>query len=224
MSGSKEHKFKVGDKVVAVENEDGNLHPYLCCGSVYEVTEVCNGTISVSGFFAKGSGENWSEGWFKPYEEKEVKVENTVTAESLRNSILSLQQERVSLQEQIEENIAQEKSLTEQLKELGFLLVESKEQPTDVVDEKKSVLYAEDIEEDMDDPRNWKSGDVLEVIKNDSNLGYWVGTKVKVVKTLENYIEFQFEDEYNVRHQELNSPGADFMKEYFKFHSRPVTN
>ena len=228
MDNSKEHKFKVGDKVVAIENVDnyGNyyLHPQLRRGSVYEVTKVCNGIISVSGFFAEGNVENWSEDWFKPYEEKEVKVENTVTAESLRNSILSLQQERVSLQEKIEQNIAQEKSLTEQLKELGFLLVESKEQPTNVVEEKKSVLYAEEIEEDMSDPCNWKSGDVLEVIKNNINIRYWVGTKAKVVKTLENYIEFQFEDEYIVRNQELNFPGADFMKEYFKFHSRPVVN
>lgn len=223
MSNSKECKFKVGDVVKLVDI--GGLYS---SENIYERERlklnkdytVCS--VEDNGGFIKlikDSGE--VEGVFSY---RLIHAEPTTTAESLRNSILSLQQERVSLQEKIEKNIAQEKSLTERLKELGFLLVESKQQTIGVVDEKKSVLYAEDIEEDMGDSRNWKSGDVLEVIKNNSNLGYWVGTKAKVVKTLENYIEFQFEDEYNVRHQELNSPGADFMKEYFKFHSRPITN
>ena len=219
MSYSKSAKFKVGDKVVAVEKvvRYGNhyLHPYLCSGSVYEVTKVCNGIISVSGFFAKGNGENWSEDWFKPYEEKEVKAENTVTAESLRNSILSLQQERVSLQEWIEQNIAQEKALTEQLKELGFLLVEGKEQPTNIVDEKKSVLYAEDIEEDMTDPYNWQVGDILEQEE------YSFKDKLTPITKIDN-------GQWWTR--DNDAPGVssygtyDNMKSKFKFHSRPVVN
>ena len=217
MSYSKSSKFKVGDKVVAVENADENgnhyLHPHLCCGSVYEVTKVCNGIISVSGFFVEGNGENWSEDWFKPYEEKEVKVENTMTAESLRNSILSLQQERVSLQEQIEQNITQEKSLTEQLKWLGFLLVENKGQPTNVVDEKKAVLYAEDIEEDMTDSRNWKKGDFVSVINRDRGDPFELGDVVKLLEACKTpYCS-----------GEKHSKWA-MLSEQLKFHSRPVTN
>lgn len=215
---SKSSKFKVGDKVVAVENADSNgnhyLHPHLCCGGVYEVTKVCSGIISVSGFFTEGNGENWSEDWFKPYEEKEVKVENTMTAESLHNSILSLQQERVSLQEKIEQNIAQEKSLTEQLKELGFLLVESEEQITNVVDEKKSVLYAEDIEEDMTDPSNWKVGDYLECISEG-----WTN--------FNNRNLYEITDFHRLGYPVIcgeNNTIVVFLIDDFKFHSRPVVN
>ena len=154
-------------------------------------------------------------GRFKPYEEKENKVENTVTAESLRNSILSLQQERVSLQEKIEQNIAQEKSLTEQLKELGFLLVESKEQPTNVVDEKKAVLYAEDIEEDMTDPRNWKVGDFVQVVLKTDSIYCKVGDVFEVVGFNGDWIKV-FKD----------STGSEntINPKILKFHSRPVVN
>lgn len=288
MSDSKEHKFKVGDKVVPFPTEDGWLSDYLVAGSTYAVTEIYeNGRVDVEGTFKSGgNGNDWDSDWFKPYEEKEVKVEKTcefkvgdvvvctetdssalegnflsqgqsylvsgidaydkfedsfllkvenietqqttyayeyrfnqkketsVTAESLRNSVLSLQQERVSLQEKIEQNIAQEKSLTEQLKELGFLLVESKQQPTNVVDEKKSVLYAEDIEEDMTNYRNWEHGDVLEVITHDDPMVPF-GTLVK--------------------HNDRDGDGSPYTKseysskwaidgEYLKFHSRPVVN
>lgn len=153
MSASKEHKFKVGDMVIPFPTEDGFLSGYLVAGSTYTITKIHeNGRVDMEGTFKyDGNGNDWDSEWFKLIDEKEVKVENAVTAKSLRNSILSLQQERVSLQEKIEQNTAQEKSLTEQLKELGFL----------VVDETKTVLYAEDIEEDMTDPCNWKVGDVI---------------------------------------------------------------
>lgn len=218
MSGSKEHKFKVGDKVVPFPTEDGYLNGHLVAGSTYTVTKIHkNGRVAVDGTFKHDrNGENWDSNWFKPYEEDEAKVENIVTAESLRNSILSLQQERVSLQEKIEQNIAQEKSLTEQLKELGFLLVESKQQPTNVIDEKKAVLYAEDIEEDMIDPCNWKKGDFVQVSSECGSVycSYgdvfeisgltkegWVGV-LEDSQGLENYIN----------------------PILLKFHSRPVVN
>ena len=48
-----------------------------------------------------GHWRGWSTNWFELAEKEGVKVENTMTTESIRNSILSLQQERVSLQEKI---------------------------------------------------------------------------------------------------------------------------
>ena len=52
------------------------------------------------------------------------------------------------------------------LKEQGFVLYEdnvSKELDTKemVATEKKAVLYAEDIEEDMTNPENWEVGDLI---------------------------------------------------------------
>lgn len=285
--------FKVGDKVVAVENEDsyGNryLHPYLCRGSVYEVTKVCGDLVSVSGFFAEGNGENWSEDWFKPYEEKEIKVEKTckfkvgdvvictekdsdafesnflaygksylvigintydkfegcfllgvqdietqktayayeyrfnqkketsLTAESLRNSVLSLQQERISLQEKIEQNIAQEKALVEQLKEMGFVIVEQEASScVKAVDEKKDVLYAEDIKEDMTDPLNLQVEDVIECLRPTL---YPSGTLATVSKVDGDTIHRKVTGEKTEGTFNFESLGK-----LWKFHSRPVVN
>ena len=218
MGYSKSSKFKVGDKAVPFPTEDGYLSIYLVAGSTYTITKIHkNGQVDVEGTFkCNGGGKNWDSDWFKPYEEKEVKVENAVTAESLRNSILSLQEERVSLQEQIEQNIAQEKALTEQLKELGFLLVESEEQPTNVIDKKNAVLYAEDIEEDMTDSRNWKVGDVIT-----GNMCYsFDGLEVKISKIIYNGEGFECTKNY-----ETDDDFAYFFSaDDSKFLYRPVTN
>lgn len=213
MSDYKEYKFKVGDvvKLVDIDGLYSSENVYnlerLELNKDYPVYSVEDNGEFIK--LIKDSGE--TEGVFSY---RLIHAEPEITAESLRNSILSLQQQRVSLQEQIEQNIAQEKSLTEQLKELGFLLIESKEQITNVVDEKKSVLYAEDIEEDMTDYRNWERGDVLEVITHD-NPRVPFGALVK--------------------HDDRDGDGSPFTKseysskwaidsEYLKFHSRPVKN
>lgn len=215
MDNSKECKFKVGDKVVPRSTKSGYVHQSLVKDSTYTITKIHeSGEVDVEGTFKNDEdGNNWDSDWFKPYEEKEVKMENTVTAESLRNSIISLQQERVSLQEKIEQNIAQEKSLTEQLKELGFLLVESEEQITNVIDEKKAVLYAEDIEEDVGDSRNWKKGDFVSVINPDKGDPFGVGDVVELLEACETpYCS-----------GEKHSKWA-MMSEQLKFHSRPIVN
>ena len=208
MSASKEHKFKVGDMVIPFPAKDGYLSGYLVAGSTYTITKIHeNGRVDVEGTFKyDGNGNEWDSKWFKLIDEKEVKVENAVTAESLRNSILSLQQERVSLQEKIEQNIAQEKSLTEKLKELGFLLV----------DETKTVLYAEDIEEDMTDPCNWKVGDVIA-----GESGYsFDGEPVKIRNILYQGEHFECTKEFD--------QGDDFKYHFSaqdsKFLYRPVVN
>lgn len=291
MNGYTGCEFKIGDKVVPRSQESGYLHQSLVKDSTYVITNINNnGRVDVEGTFKHGvNGNGWDSGWFKLYEEKEVKVENTCkfkpgdvvvctekdsdalegnflshgqsylvieigaydkfegcfllevqnietrqpasayeyrfslkqetsnTAESLRNSILSLQQERVSLQEKIEQNIAQKKALTAQLKELGFLLVESKGQPTNAVDETKTVLYAEDIEEDMTDPRNWKVGDLILCVDADGWRG-WID-EGEIAEMVEEFTTLlTLKTKYGV-HRFSSSYCEDF-----KFHSRPITN
>ena len=104
--------------------------------------------------------------------------------------------------------------MTERLKELGFLLVDSKEQITKVVDEKKSVLYAEDIEEDMTDSRNWKVGDYLECI----NEG-WTNFNKRNLYEITDFHHLG----YPVICGEINIVAVALIND-FKFHSRPVVN
>lgn len=286
MSDSKEHKFKVGDKVVPFPTEGGYLSAYLVAGSTYTITKIReNGRVDVEGTFkSSGNGKDWDSDWFKPYEEKEVKVEKTckfkvgdvvvctetdsdvlegnylvhgqsymvigideydkfedsfllkvqnietqettytfesrfslkqetpLTAESLRNSILSLQQERVSLQDHIEQNIAQEKALREQLKELDFLLVEGEEQPTNAVDEKHTLNTV-------------KVGDMVECISTE-NPGYNIGqlyTEKGGLYTVSRVEYLEDVDKIKVDVEE-EAGGIGIMGVNYKFLYRPVAN
>lgn len=214
MNGYTGRKFKVGDVVKLINDVDlytyENLHGLerLELNKDYTVYSVEDNGKFIR--LIKDSGE--IEGVFS---HRLVHATPVIAAESLRDSILFLQQERVSLQEKIEQNIAQEKGLTEQLKGLGFLLVESEERPANVVDE-KSVLYAEDIEEDMTDPRNWKVGDVIT-----GESGYsFDGKPVKIRKILyegesfECTKEFDLSDDFQYR----------FPANECEFLYRPVVN
>lgn len=214
-------KFKVGDKVVPFPTEDGHLSVYLVAGSTYTITKIHkNGSVDVDGAFKYGGdGEDWDSDWFKFYEEKEVKVVNTMTAESLRNSLLSLQQERASLQDQIEQNIAQEKALTQQLKELGFLLVNENDASNNTVEEKKIVLYAKDIEEDMKDPRNWKVGDVIVATTNGYNGR--LGVKYRITKVGDE-VGYECLEEGFCKYEFVDSDEIKYLGSNYDFHSRPV--
>lgn len=79
------------------------------------------------------------------------------SAEEIRQNIFSLRIERERLKASISDIDKQESEMVQLLKDIGFVLHESTVKPTE-----KTVLYAEDIEEDMTDPDNWKVGDVLE--------------------------------------------------------------
>ena len=207
-------EFKIGDKVVVVIALPAFEGTYKN-GDVGVIDEISH---KLHGYVLREDGYRMNVYWeeVEPYEEKEVNVENTLTAESLRKSILSLQQERVSLQEKIEQNIAQEKSLTEQLKELGFLLVETKGQPTNVVDETKTVLYAEDIEEDMTDHYNWKVGDVIT-----GESGYsFDGKPVKIRNILYQGESFECTKEFDLG----DTFKYHFSAEDSKFLYRPIVN
>lgn len=86
------------------------------------------------------------------------------SAESIRSNILRIREKRNDLLMEITALDKEEADCVEKLKNLGFVLHESALQaPT----EKKTVLYADDIEEDMNDPRNWKVGDIIECIDSD---------------------------------------------------------
>lgn len=205
---SKENKFKVGDKVVVVDAK--SIYDTYKNGDTGVVVAYDSWSAS-AGYVRREDGELMNVYWSEVELIEGEKDSNG--AESLRNSILSLQQERVSLQEQIEQNIAQEKSLTEQLKELGFLLVESEEQPANVVDKKKAVLYAEDIQEDMTDSRNWKKGDFVSVINVDRGDPFELGDVVKLLEACESpYCSGERHSKWAMTSEQL------------KFHSRPVVN
>ena len=200
-------KFKAGDFVVCTEKDSDALEGnFLLHGQSYLVTGI-DAYDEFEGCFLLEVQNIETRQPASAYEYRfSLKQETSNTAESLRNSILSLQQERVSLQEKIEQNIAQEKSLTEKLKELGFLLV----------DETKTVLYAEDIEEDMTDPCNWKVGDVIA-----GESGYSFDEKpVKIRNILYQGEHFECTKEFD--------QGDDFKYHFSaqdsKFLYRPVVN
>ena len=213
---SKENKFKVGDKVVVVDAK--SVYDTYKNGDTGVVVAYDSWSAS-AGYVRREDGELMNVYW------SEVELiegeKDSKGAESLRDSILSLQQERVSLQEQIEQNIAQEKALTEQLKELGFLLAENKEQPTNVVEEKKSVLYAEDIEEDMTDSRNWKVGDIIVATSHGYNNR--LGVEYRVTKVGET-IRYECLDSRFTKNEYVDSSEYEWLSSNYKFHSRPVVN
>lgn len=211
-------KFKVGDVVVCTETDRDVLESNLLGqGQSYIVNGIVEYDEFEGNFLLKVQNIETQKTTYAYEYRFNQKKETSLTAESLRNSILSLQQERVSLQDQIEQNIAQEKALVEQLKEMGFSLVEQ-EPPSSVkaVDEKKAVLYAEDIEEDMTDPLNLQVGDVLECL---STKLYPSGTLATVSKVDGDTIHRKVQGEKYAGNFNFESFG-----EIWKFHSRPVVN
>ena len=225
MSDSKECKFKVGDVVVCTETDSDALKAnFLTHGQSYLVSGIDVYDKFEDSFLLKVENIETQptlyayESRFSLKEsvleslENEVGQETPLTAESLRNSILSLKQERVSLQEKIEQNIAQEKSLTEQLKGLGFLLVESKDQPTNVVDEKYTL-------------DTLKVGDTIECISTEDP-GYRIGrlyTEEGELYTVSRAEYLKGVAKIKVEVKEVDG-GIGIMGVNYKFHSRPVVN
>lgn len=107
------------------------------------------------------------KGWNQVYtvHENEIQVVNTKcaftnlkpSAEEVRENILSLRIERERLNVAISDIDKQEAEALSRVLDSGwFVLHEIRVKPSE-----KKVLYAEDIEEDMTDRRNWKVGDVF---------------------------------------------------------------
>lgn len=149
-------KFKVGDIVTPLPMEDGYLHHQLIEGSVYTV-EFCGGqVVDVSGKFnGDDSGKDWGDAWFTLYASAEAK-QPTNTAESLRESILSLRENRLVIKASLEESLLKEAEAVEQLKKLGFSLCESSKYNLE-------ELIVQGVE-DMTNPKNWKVGDFVKVV------------------------------------------------------------
>lgn len=105
----------------------------------------------------------------------------------------------------------EEAELVEKLKQEGFVLYEAAAQ---AATEKKIMLYAEDIEEDMNDPMNWKVGDKVEVISKDVQTILPYGSIQEVTKIEDDGMCFT--DAYDGCKDSF-----DCIPEYFKFHSRP---
>ena len=151
-------KFKVGD-VVKLVNIDGlySSQPYggnvrLELGETYPVVEVDGDLIRVM----KSNGE--VEGCY-PYRVELVAEEQT--AEGLKNTILSIRQEREQTLSTLKDLDTQEAEAISQLNTLGFSLFEEGKVDSPL---SETALSAEYIEEDMTDPKNWEVGDVIESI------------------------------------------------------------
>lgn len=201
-------KFKAGDvvKLVNIEglygsqNRSGRVRLEL--GETYPVTEVEGAIIRLM----KSNGE--TEGCY-PYRVELVTGEQT--AESLKNAIFSIRQEREQTLSKLKDLDTQEAEAISQLNALGFSLFEEGE----VVNTppSKTVLHAEDIEEDMTDPKNWEAGDVIESL--DRNIAP-IGSLATVTKTTNSIIYCSGGEGFIAGHF-----GSDTLN-IWKFHSRPV--
>ena len=130
-----------------------------------------------------------------------------VAAEEVRENILSLRQERENLQSKISEIDNQEAEMLELLKEMGY------ESP---VKSSKTVLYAEDIEEDMNDPLNWKVGDRVKVAAG-------VGSKYCEIGDVFEVSGVGLGGWVRVQQDSAGLPNT-INPSILKFHSRPVNN
>lgn len=205
-------KFKVGD-VVKLVNVDGlySSQNYgddvrLELGETYPVVEV-GGSLIV---LMKSDGT--TEGCL-PYRVELVTRKQLVTreqtAESLKNNILSIRQEREQALSRLKALNTQEAEAILQLNALGFSLFEEGKTGSSP---SKTVLYAEDIEEDMTNSENWENGDILEVITyTDDMIPFGALVKHADVDGCESpYTSSEYHDCWAI---------SDC---YLKFHSRPV--
>lgn len=210
-------KFKVGD-VVKLISDVGlytfkNLygHERLELDKDYTVYSVENNGEFIR--LIKDSGE--TEGVFSY---RLIHAEPETTAESLRNFILDIRSKREALQKEILQLDEQEKESVEKLKELGFVLYEGNVSKEPVVTEKKVVLYAEDIEEDMTNPGNWEVGDLFVRCEGKGTDYFEAGDNIRLIDK-----DVEDEDEFYLKYEYLDESDYWYVKtENVKFHSRPV--
>lgn len=153
---------------------------------------------------------------FYTVHENEIHVVNTASAfnnlkpsaEEIRENILSLRSERERHNVAISDIDNQETEMLELLKEMGFVLHEEV-----VKNCGKTVLYAEDIEEDMSDPNNWKVGDILE------QTYYTFKDKYTKITEIEDGKWFKQDKDGDSSWSTYSGMLANF-----KFHSRPVNS
>lgn len=163
-----EAEVKVGDRI-RITNPIESFGEYRIgdLGVVKSVGMSTGGVIGVDVQF-----DHFCEGCsIYVYPEEFELVEEDDSAETIRSNILSIRERRNDLLMEITALGKEEAKLVEKLKERGFVLYEQNEPETHAT-EKKTVLYAEDIEEDMTNPKNWKVGDFVKVISTKS---YYLG-------------------------------------------------
>lgn len=205
-------KFKVGDRICIVNPAD--TYGEYEAGDEGEITSIEEKGVSV--FF-----DHYEEGCGSMYvrnEEYEVIATDgsKTTAESLRNSILDIRSKREALQKEILLLDDQEKETVEKLKEHGFVLYEDNVSKESVIIEKKVMLYAEDIEEDMTNPKNWVVGDLLERIQS----GAIYEVTFKSVARIEYGKVSACPDAYLL--PLIQDEDITWLRVHYKFHSRPV--
>ena len=128
-------KFKVGDKIKPLEDEDLGYHSYILPNEVYTVTRVHGlwsdlidiaGVASVQAIETSATrwDKSWSEDWFELYEEKETEMAltNEMTAEQIRNEIIRINSRIEEANKDIEKAQEERNSLVEKLREKGFEL------------------------------------------------------------------------------------------------------
>ena len=133
------------------------------------------------------------------------------SAEAIRDNILRIREKRNDLLMEITALDKEESELVEKLKHQGFVLYEQNE-PETLVTEEKAVLYADDIEADMNDPKNWKIGDLIEcdgIPDTTPGKGY----RIVSLSMEDNEVIF-IDDVGDKQYRDINSR--------FKFHSRPL--
>ena len=202
-------KFKKGD-IVTPTPVNGELHTWLVRGNKYVVKNCyAEGLIDVEGEVNKpGHGRGWSTDWFELVEKRTT----TSTAESLKELIFSIRQEREQTLSKLKDLDAQEAEAISQLNALGFSLLEEGKVNSSPL---KTVLYAEDIEEDMTDPENWRVGDMIQCV-NGKGWERWIdeGEVAEMVEPLSPTLHLK--TKYG-----LQCFGSMYYQD-FKFHSRQV--
>lgn len=218
-------KAKVGDRIRIVnalmsmgvfeEGDEGKITA-LCdedCGNVmvsFDHHEEGKGSVYVIGEEYEVI-ENDAETSFldRKEEHRPNKDAPASSAEAIRDNILRIREKRNDLKMEIIALDKEEADCVEKLKNLGFVLHE--EASSGASKEEKTVLYAEDIEEDMTDPYNWEVGDILEQHKYSFKPTF---TPITLIEDGQWWTKDNGSGESWGEYEE--------MKSIFKFHSRPL--
>lgn len=206
---------KIGDKVVVIDaKETGGDYKNGDVGVVVFVHVSGNIDVQFDHYmYDQDFNEHYLyDSEYRVFQQHLVKEWQKTTAESLKNTILSIRQEREHTLTKLKDLDAQEAEAISQLNALGFSLFEEGKVNSFP---SKTVLYAEDIEEDMTDPENWKVGDMVQCV-NGKGWERWID---------EGEVAEMAEPPSPLLHLKTKYGLQDFGSMYyrdFKFHSRPA--
>ena len=146
------------------------------------------------------------------FQQNPAKEVQKTTAEGLKQAILHIRQESEKMLSKLKDLDTQEAEAISQLNTLGFSLLEEGKVNSSPL---KTVLYAQDIEEDMTDPENWEVGDMIQCV-NGKGWEHWIdeGEIAEMVEPLSPMLHLK--TKYG-----LQFFGSMYYQD-FKFHSRQV--